>query len=85
MTESDKPTITITVSGRNGTGTTSIAFLLADFLSHTGFKTELNTVDDLDADEFERTLSDKLEAIENRGTKLIINEVKVIRKGEIDE
>lgn len=80
MNEQTQPTITITVSGFVGVGKSTIAFLLADFLTTTGFTTELNLLDDIDIDKFEETFTDKLEAIENNNTKFIVNEVQSVRK-----
>lgn len=68
--------IQINVMGGPGVGKSTVAYLLADFLSHTGFKTELNLLEPMfDAAAFEQTFPAKLEAIENKGTCILINEV----------
>lgn len=75
--------IQINVTGTVGVGKSTIAFLLADFLNTTGFHTELNLLDELDLDTFEDTFTEKLEAIENSGVRIIINEVQTKRLADL--
>jgi len=81
MSQEEQPVIRIDVVGTTGVGKSTIAFLLADFLTTTGFKTELNLLDDLDMDLFEATFTDKLEALERRNTRFIVNEVQAKSAG----
>ena len=76
--------ITINVSGPAGVGKSTIAYLLADFLSNTGFNTELNLTEEFDLESFEETFVDKLGILETRGTKMIINEVITKRSPKED-
>lgn len=75
----------ITVSGTVGVGKTSIAWLLADFLQHTGFDVEINSPD-LEAskeeqfNEFVFSIPDRLERIIEKGTVISINEVQTRRE-----
>lgn len=69
-------TITINVSGATGTGKSTIAFLLADFLNHSGFDdVNVNLLDYDDSSAIEDTFMDKLSTITTNGTKIVVNEV----------
>jgi broad-specificity NMP kinase len=73
-------TITINVCGTSGTGKTTIAYLLADFLSNTGFATELNVTEEFELETFEEHFVDRLEALEEKQLKIVVNEVQLARE-----
>ncbi len=78
--------IQITVSGTVGVGKTSVAWLLADFLQHTGFEVEINSPDlaGLEEEQFNKlvfSMPDRLERVIEKGTIISINEVQTIREG----
>lgn len=73
--------ITITVSGTTGSGKTTIAYLIADFLSHTGFTTNINMLDELDLEQFEETFPDRLNALLKHELKIEVNEQQLCRSG----
>jgi uridine kinase len=69
-------TITINVSGAAKSGKSTIAFLLADFLNHSGFDdVNVNLLDYDDSSAIEDTFMDKLSTITTNGTKIVVNEV----------
>lgn len=80
-----RPRIDINVVGAAGSGKSSIAWLIADFLQYTGFSTELNMPDDFDGSsdellkEWIESIPDRLEGISNRDTLIVINEVQARR------
>jgi nucleoside-triphosphatase THEP1 len=71
-------TITITVAGSAGVGKSTIAFLLAEFLSHTGFDVAVNLLDEITEDQVLSNFEDKLEAVAEK-TNIVVNEVMVQR------
>ncbi|MCK9369723.1 adenylyl-sulfate kinase [Candidatus Dojkabacteria bacterium] len=71
--------ITINVTGISGVGKSTIAFLIADFLSHTGFDVAVNLLDEIDEDLIMDHFEEKLEAIALKNTKIIVNEVQLTR------
>lgn len=75
--------LTITVSGAAGTGKSTIAYLIADFLSHTGFTTNINMLDELNLERFEKSFPDKLNALLNKEVKIEVNEQMLARSGTI--
>ncbi len=68
-------TITINISGPEGVDTTTISFLLGEFLVHTGLDVSINLLDGVDEEEATANFEEKLEAISDHETKIIINEV----------
>lgn len=80
----DRPHIMINVVGRAGTGKSSIALLLNDFLDHTGFTTEVNLLDaELMTDDMLlgliTSVPDRLEKMIERDMLITINEVQAPR------
>lgn len=74
--------ITITVQGSNpDCDTQTIAYLLADFLSTTGFATNLNVTNEFELEEFEEHFVDRLEALEDQNLKIVVNEVQSVQIG----
>ena len=75
---SDNQELRIMVVGPAGSGKTSLAILLADFLDHTGFEVEVNLIDPEVFEQVYTTLPDRLEhLIKNR--KIVITERLVHR------
>jgi broad-specificity NMP kinase len=70
-------TITINVCGTPGVGKSTIAYLVADFLSHTGFDVAVNLADGVDEDMVMDKFEEKLDSIQERGTSIVVNEVSV--------
>ncbi len=67
--------ITINVTGPIGVGKSTISFLIADFLSHTGFEVAVNLLDDVDESQVMDHFEEKLESIASNGTKIVVNEL----------
>lgn len=71
-----QPKIEITITGRPRVGTTSLAWLLSDFLQHTGFNVEINSAD-LDDNfmvKYLQTIPERLETIMDNDTVIVIND-----------
>jgi pantothenate kinase-related protein Tda10 len=78
-------TLTINVVGSVGTGKSTIAYLLADFLSHIGFENvSINLLDDINVEQFEDGFEDRLQSLQDTGLNLIINEVQSKRENGND-
>lgn len=77
-------TITINVVGTTGVGKSTIAFLLADFLNHSGFEdVNVNLIDFDDTSIIEETFMDRLNTITSNGTKIVVNEIQLrLKNGE---
>ena len=79
--------IQIIVSGSTGTGKTSIAWLLSDFLDHTGFEVHINSeefeVDDTKLAQLVHSIPDRLEQLIDKNTIITINEVQTQREDSV--
>jgi len=74
-------TINVDVVGTTGAGKSTIAYLIADFLSHTGFENvSLNLLDDINIVQFEKQFEDRLQHLQDTGLNLIVNEVQALRE-----
>lgn len=76
--------IQIDVIGLAGSGKSTIAYLLADFLSFSELKTELNLLDDIDVDKLDQTIIGRLQLLKSRDTRIIINEVQTERDSLVE-
>lgn len=66
--------ITITVASKANVGKSTVAMLLADFLSFTGFEVDVNLLDGLLPEQIEENFTDRLDAMFEKGVKIVINE-----------
>lgn len=66
---SDK-TITISVSGPAGAGAPTISYLIADFLSHSGFETNIELANPNEIDLIESELGEQLKYIRDNSVKI---------------
>lgn len=74
--------LNISVVGTTGTGKSTIAYLLADFLSHTGFQVNLNLLDDTKPEDIEEHFTERLQGLHDKHTSITINEVQYHRVSE---
>lgn len=72
--------LTINVIGSAGTGKSTIAYLIADFVSHTGFEdVNVNLLDGAE-ETLEHNFEDKLQYLQDSGLKIVVNEVQALRE-----